>query len=102
VFEQVPDRESRARVIDFEGYSDLVKDGGFIDDRLFVSMAWNHTALVWDLASMRPLLTFHDVDAMAISDDRHTVAFAGTTGVRLWSPRTPTPDLDSLRALHLK
>jgi hypothetical protein len=36
------------------------------------------------------------------SDDRRSVALVGATGVRIWSPRAPAPDLDALRALHSK
>jgi WD40 repeat protein len=91
------DRASGARIGLLEGHSNLVWDGDLLDDRLFVSVAMNHTALVWDLAAARPLTRFHDVDAMAVSEDRRSVALVGPTGVRIWSPRAPVPDLDTLR-----
>jgi hypothetical protein len=46
------------------------------------------------------LTKFHDVDAMVVSGDRRSVALVGATGVRIWSPRAPVPDLDALRVLH--
>jgi hypothetical protein len=46
-------------------------------------------------------MKLHGVDAMAISEDRSAVALIGATGVRIWSPRAPVPDLDTLRALRL-
>jgi hypothetical protein len=95
-------RTSGALLRQLEGHSDLVRDGDFIDDQLFVSIAWNHTALVWDVAAARPLMTFHDVDAMVVSDDRRAVALIGAAGVRVWSPRAHAPDPDALRADRLK
>jgi WD40 repeat protein len=81
-----------------EGHTDLVKDGDFIDREIFVSIAGNHTALVWDMVASRPIAKFHDVEAIAFADDRRTVALVGATGVRLWSPRTPVPELGALPA----
>ncbi len=93
------DRRTSARLGRLEGNSDLVRYGAFIGDRLFISIALNHTALVWDVAARRPLTKFDGVDAMVVSEDRRSVALIGATGVRVWSPRTPAPDLDALRAL---
>lgn len=93
------DRATGARLGQLEGHSDLVKDGDFIDDRIFVSIAGNHTALAWDVEARRPLTTFRDVDAIAFSDDRRSVALVGAAGVRIWTPRAPAPDLDAIRAL---
>src|SRR6185295_13627665 len=56
------DRTTGAQIGQLVGHSDLVKDGDFIDDQLFVTIAGNHTVLVWDVAAGRPLTTFHDVD----------------------------------------
>ncbi|HSK04493.1 MAG TPA: WD40 repeat domain-containing protein, partial [Kofleriaceae bacterium] len=95
-------RTSGARLRQLDGHSDLVRDGDFIDDQLFVSIAWNHTALVWDVAAARPLMTFHDVDAMVVSGDRRAVALIGAAGVRVWTPRAPAPVPDALRADGLK
>jgi WD40 repeat protein len=92
------DRATGARIGQLVGHSDLVKDGEFLDDQIFVSLAGNHTALVWDVAAARPLTTFRDIDAMVFSDDRRSVAFVGAAGVRIWSPRAPAPDLDALPA----
>jgi hypothetical protein len=96
------DRNSGAPRIQLEGHSALVIDGDFLSDQLFVSVMINHTALVWDLVTARPLMTFHDVEAMVFASDRRSVAIVGATGVRVWSPRVPPPDLDALEALHLK
>jgi len=95
-------RASGEKIGQLEGHSAPVQDGEFIDDRLFVSMAADHTALVWDVAAARPLTAFHDVAAMVFAADRRTVAFVGATGVRVWSPRAPVPDLEALRALRVK
>ena len=78
-----------------------VQDGEFIDDRLFVSTARDHTAIVWDVTTARPLTSFPGVDGMVVSGDRRSVAFISKTGVRIWSPRAPTPDLSALRLLLL-
>jgi WD40 repeat protein/serine/threonine protein kinase len=94
------DRTTGARLGQLEGHSDLVKSGEFIDSRLFVSIAANHTALIWDVDTLRPLTSFRDVDFMVLSDDRRFVVLIGATGVRIWSPRAPAPDLDTLQA-HL-
>jgi WD40 repeat protein len=91
------DRRSGARLAQLEGHSDLAADGVFIDDRLFVSIALNQAVIVWDVAAAQALMTFHDVRELAISDDRRSVAFVGAAGVRLWSPRAPSPDLEALR-----
>jgi WD40 repeat protein len=96
------DRASGQRLGQLEGHSDLVRDGEFIDDRIFISLAWNHTALVWDVVTKRPLMAFRDVDAMVVAPDRRSVALVGAKGVRVWSPRSPSPDLDVLRALPSK
>ena len=96
------DRTSGARLGQLEGHSDLVREGEFLDDQIFVSIAWNHTALVWDVVTARALLTFRDVDAMVVAPDRRSVALVGATGVRVWSPRVPPPDLDALPALPSK
>jgi WD40 repeat protein len=92
------DRASGARLHQLEGHSDLVRDGAFLGDRLFLSLAWNRTAIVWDVDSGRALTRFHEVDEIAVSEARGTVALVGATGVRIWTPRTPVPDLDALRA----
>jgi WD40 repeat protein len=94
------DRTSGARLGQLEGHADLVQGGEFIDDRLFVSVAANHTALIWDVETGRPLTKLQDVDTVVVSEDRRSVALVGETGVRVWSPRTPAPDLGALRALH--
>jgi WD40 repeat protein/serine/threonine protein kinase len=96
------DGRSGARKGQLDGHSALVRDGGFIHDQIFVSIAWNHTAFVWDVAAARPLMTFHDVETMVFSNDLRSVAIVGATGVRVWSPRLPPPDLDALRALHVQ
>jgi WD40 repeat protein len=96
------DLASGARKRQLEGHSAPVQDGQFLDDQIFVSIAWNHTAFVWDVATARQLMAFQDVDAMVFADDLRSVAIIGATGVRLWSPRLPPLDLDALRALHLK
>jgi WD40 repeat protein len=96
------DLTSGARKGLLEGHPALVQDGEFINDQTFVSIAANHTAFVWDVAAARPLMTFHDVDAMAFAQDLRSVAIVGATGVRVWSPRVPPPDLDELRSLHVK
>jgi WD40 repeat protein len=85
-----------------EGHAAPLRDGEFLDDQIFVSIEWNHTAFVWDVVAARPLMTFHDVDAMVFSNDRRSVAIVGPTGVRLWSPRMPSPDLEVLPGLHEK
>jgi len=85
-----------------EGHTDLVEEGEFLSDQLFVSRAGNHNVLVWDVAAARALMEFQNVEAMAFAADRRSVAFISATGVRLWSPRMPPPDLDALRALHVK
>ena len=95
-------RASGARVGQLEGHAALVQNGEFLNDQIFVSIALDHTAFVWDIAAARPLMTFHDVDTMVLAEDRRSVALVGTTGVRIWSPRLPPPDLDALRALHLQ
>jgi WD40 repeat protein len=92
---RVWDRTSGARLVQLEGHTDLVLDGEFVDDRIFVTIAGNRTALVWDVTAGRPLARFQDVDAMVVAPDRRTVALAGTGGVRLWSPRAPVPALDA-------
>ncbi len=96
------DRTTGAPIRQLEGHPDLVTDGEFIDDQIFVSVAWNHTAFVWDIATARPLMKLHDVEAVEFAPDRRSVALIGPTGVRVWSPRAPTPDHDALRALHVK
>jgi len=93
------DQHSGARLGLLEGHSDLVGDGEFLDDRIFISRAWNHTALVWDVVSKRPLMTFRDVDQMRVAPDRSSVALVGTKGVRVWSPHMPVPFLDALPVL---
>jgi WD40 repeat protein len=100
IYPAVWDRRTGTRLGQLEGHSDYVTDGEFIDDQLFASVASNHTALIWDLAARRPLTTFRNVDALAISDDRRTVALVGATGVRVWTPRVPVPDLAALPALE--
>jgi WD40 repeat protein len=95
------DRATGARRDQLDGHSAPVTAGEFLSDQLFVSIALNHVALVWDVAAARPLMTFHDADAMAFSHDRRSVAFVGATGVRVWSPRVPPPDLEVLRTLHV-
>jgi WD40 repeat protein/serine/threonine protein kinase len=85
-----------------EGHAALLRDGEFLDDQIFVSIAWNHTAFVWDIVAARLLMTFQDVDTMVFSDDRRSVAIVGPTGVRLWSPRMPSPDLELLPGLREK
>jgi WD40 repeat protein len=96
------DRLTGARKAQLEGHSAAVRDGEFLNDQIFVSIAWNKTAFVWDVLAARPLMTFHDVDTMVFANDLRTVALVGTTGVRVWSPRVPPPDLDALPALHVK
>jgi WD40 repeat protein len=96
------DRTSGVPKLQLEGHPALVLDGEFLSDQLFVSVMINHTALVWDLVAARPLMTFHDVEMMVFADDRRSVAIIGATGVRVWSPRMPVPDLDALQALHAK
>jgi len=96
------DRVSGARKGQLEGHSALVDDGEFLNDQIFVSIARNHTAFVWDVGTTRPLMTFHDVGTMVFASDRRSVALVGSTGVRVWSPRLPPPDLDALPALHMK
>ena len=95
-------RASGTRIGQLEGHEALVRDGEFLNDQIFVSIALDHTAFVWDVAAARPLMTFHDVDTMVFANDLRSVALVGATGVRLWSPRLPPPDLDALRALHVK
>jgi WD40 repeat protein len=92
------DRANGARLRQLEGHSDLVRDGAFLGDRLFLSLAWNGTAIVWDVDSGRALTRFHEVDELAFSEARRAVALVGATGVRIWSPDAPVPDLDALRA----
>jgi hypothetical protein len=77
-----------------------VQSGEFFEDRLFISAAQNHTALIWDVAAARPLLKLLDVDDVKVSGDRRAVALIGATGVRVWSPRMPAPDLDALPVLR--
>jgi len=96
------DRTSGARNGQLDGHSAPLRDGEFLDDQIFVSIAWNHTALVWDVAAARPLMTLPDVETMTFANDRRSVAIVGATGVRVWSPRLPPPDLDALRALHVQ
>jgi WD40 repeat protein len=85
-------RRTGAQIGRLEGHTDLVRAGAFLSDQLFVSMAGNHTVLVWDVAARRPLVAFHDVEALAFPDDRRNVALIGPTGVRLWSPIAPVPE----------
>jgi WD40 repeat protein len=96
------DLTSGARKRQLEGHSALVIEGQFLDDQIFVSIALNHTAFVWDVVAGRPLMAFHDASTMVFADDLRSVAIVGAMGVRVWSPRMPPPDLDALRALHLK
>ncbi len=96
------DRASGKRIGQIEGHAALVRDGEFLNDQIFVSIAQDHTAFVWDVGTARPLMTFHDVDSMVFANDRRSVALIGSTGVHVWSPRLPPPDLDALRALHLQ
>jgi WD40 repeat protein len=96
------DRTSGARLRQLDGHAAPLRDGEFINDQIFVSIAWNHTAFVWDVGAARPLMTFHDVDTMVFANDLRSVAIIGATGVRVWSPRVPPPDLDALRALQVK
>jgi WD40 repeat protein len=96
------DRASGARIGQLEGHAALARDGEFLNDQIFVSLAADHTALVWDVAAARPLMSFHDVDTMVFASDRRSVALVGSTGVRVWSPRLPPPDLDALQPLHRK
>jgi len=93
------DRASGARRGQLEGHTALLQQGEFIDDRIFVSTARDHTAIVWDVTTARPLTSFPGVDGMVVSGDRRTVAFIGVTGVCIWSPRTPVPDLSALDPL---
>ena len=79
-----------------------VLNGEFLNDQIFVSIAADHTAFVWDVAAAQPLMTFHDVNTMVFANDLRSVALVGATGVRVWSPRLPPPDLDALQALHVK
>jgi WD40 repeat protein len=96
------DRKTGVRIRQLEGPSDLVKSGEFLDDQLFISLALNRIAIVSDVATGRALTKFHDVDALAVSPDRSSVALISTSGIRMWSPRAPVPDLDALPALHLR
>jgi WD40 repeat protein len=96
------DHASGARLGPLEGHSDLVRDGEFVDDRLFITLAWNHTALVWDVVSRRPLLSFRDVDVMAVAPDRRSVVLVGAKGIRVWSPHAPEPSLGALPTLSSK
>jgi WD40 repeat protein len=96
------DRTSGAQIAQLEGHSNAVIQGELIDDRIFVSLAWNRVAFVWDVAAARPLATFRDIDAIAVTEDRREVAFVSAAGVRIWSPRAPTPDLDALRGLRAR
>jgi WD40 repeat protein len=93
------DGATRRQVGELHGHQDLVQDGEFIDNQLFVSVARDHTALVWDVVSRRPLMKLDDVDLLVFSEDRRSIALVGTTGVRIWSPRAPLPDLDAIRVL---
>jgi WD40 repeat protein len=95
-------RASGAQKSQLEGHAALVIGGEFINDQLFVSVASDHIAFVWDVAAARPLMTFHDVDTMVFANDLRSVALVGATGVRVWSPRLPPPDLDALPAFHVK
>jgi len=95
-------RASGARIGQLEGHAALVVNGEFLNDQIFVSIAADHTAFVWDVAAARPLMTFHDVDTMVFANDLRSVALVGATGVRVWSPRLPPPDLDALPAFHVK
>ncbi|HWU88698.1 MAG TPA: hypothetical protein VN253_15635, partial [Kofleriaceae bacterium] len=90
------DRTTGAQLGQLEGHSDAVRNGEFLDDRIFISIAANHIALVWDVQAARALTTFHDVGSLVSSPDRRWVALIGPTGVRVWSPRFPVPDLDGL------
>jgi len=93
------DLDSGARRGQLDGHTALLLQGEFIDDRIFVSTARDHTAIVWDVTTARPLTSFHGVDGMVVSGDRRTVALIGVTGVRIWSPSMPVPDLGALRPL---
>jgi len=86
--------ESRtgSRIGTLEGHGQWVRDGAFIDDRIFISRDQDHKALVWDVASARPILTFDDVRSLVVSADRRSVALVGSSGVRVWSPRMPAPN----------
>jgi len=96
------DRTSGKRIGQIEGHAALVQGGEFLNDQIFVSIALDHTAFVWDVGTARPLMTFHDVDTMVFANDLRSVALVGATGVHVWSPRLPSPDLDALRALHVQ
>ena len=94
------DQRTGARLRQLEGHSDMVQSGDFFGDRLFIAAALNHTALVWDVTTGRPLLKLLDVDAVKVAADHRTVALIGPTGVRLWSPAMPEPDLGALPVLR--
>jgi WD40 repeat protein len=90
------DRATGARLGQLEGHTDVVLGGEFVDHRIFVAFSVNRSALVWDAVAARPLMKLQDVEWMVFSDDRRSVALVGATGVRLWSPRAPEPDLAAL------
>jgi len=77
---------TRAKLGDLEGHTDEVFDARFLDDRLLISLAFNGTALVWDLETRRPLASFQGVEELLVTPDRRHVALLSRGGVRLWSP----------------
>ncbi|MCW5809175.1 MAG: WD40 repeat domain-containing protein, partial [Deltaproteobacteria bacterium] len=70
----------------FLAHSAVVDHGAFIADRLFVTVAQDRSALLWDVATARPLARVLDVDTIAVAPDRTSVALIGAAGVRVWAP----------------
>jgi WD40 repeat protein len=96
------DRKTGARRGQLAGHVSVVQDGDFIEDELFVSVALDHTAILWDVSTGQPLLRLSDVDHLVVTGDRRSVALVGSAGVRVWSPRAPIPELSALPAPRAK
>ena len=83
------DATTRTKLGTLDGHSNLVVGGGFIADRIFVTVSRDGSARVWDLTTFHPLITFRGAQGVVISADHTSVIFSDVGGAREWSPRFP-------------
>ncbi len=85
------DRDSLVELGTLDGHTDFVSQGKFISNELFVTVARDATARVWDIASRRELRVLPGTTDIAVSRQQPAVILAIVGGVREWFPRTPQP-----------
>jgi len=81
-----------ARVGTLDGHLGIVQQGGFISNRLFVTTSRDGTARVWDIRTLRHLITLGRAVEVAVSPRRNTIVLSDVGGVRIWTPSYPVPD----------